>query len=373
MTVNVNKNINKRYGFTSVLISLLCLSVSGVSIAKKNDIFDLSGYVMFDYDRFDASLLEDGTESSSLVEIRRARLSLKSDINDLWEGKFQVDVADGDIDIKDAYLEYKGWSFADLTVGQQKENFGLEKLTSSRNLLMIERSMVTEAFAPGRSLGVSLSGELPSVYWQLGYYAPDYATDSEEASSAVTGRIAWVPWQENDNLLHLGFAFSEREYDGEQFRINERLEVNQADSLLEGKKIDADNVSLQGLEILWVQDRFTLMSEWQQASVSSIEQEDYDYEGGYVQFGYQLSGGFRKYKNGKLSKVSDQGWELTGRYSEFSLIEENEDAETYTIGLNYTLNKNVKFMGDYIKAEHFEAGTSVSSGNAISFRVQYSF
>ncbi|XQF91848.1 porin (plasmid) [Pseudoalteromonas espejiana] len=85
-------------------------------------------------------------------------------------------------------------------MGQQKEGFGLEKLTSSRNLLMLERSMISEAFSPGGVvLGISLSGDIASVNWQLGYYEPD----EDEATSAITGRVAWVPWQQDTNLLHL--------------------------------------------------------------------------------------------------------------------------------------------------------------------------
>jgi phosphate-selective porin OprO/OprP len=362
--------VNKKITVASIFVSLLFTVFSAASNAKKDDLFNLSGYLMLDYDFFDESLLEDvtGQGSQSEVDIRRARLSLTSDFNKDWEGKFQLGFEDG-VEIKDAYLEYKGWSFADVIVGQQKENFGLEKLIGSRKLLMIERSMSTEAFAPGRSLGVSLEGELSSLLWQLGYYQPS----GDEAQSAVTGRMVWLPWQEQQNLLHLGVAFSERDYGGNEFRINETLEVNFADSLLEGKKIDTDTVSLQGLEALWLQDRFTLMAEWQQAGVTSIEQKTYDYEGGYVQFGYQLSGGSREYKNGKLGNSSKNGWELIGRYSELTLKEEGESAETYAIGFNYTLSKNFKFMGDYIKTEYFEDGASIGDGDAVSVRIQYSF
>ena len=362
--------MSKKIATALIFFPLLLMGFSGESNAKKSDPFELSGYLMLDYDFFDESLLEGVTEESTSNElgIRRARLSLKSDFNNDWKGKFQLGFADG-VEVKDAYLKYKGWSFADVIVGQQKENFGLEKLIGSRKLLMIERSMSTEAFAPGRSLGVSAEGELSSLLWQLGYYQPS----GNEAQSAVTGRVVWLPWQEDTSLLHLGAAFSERDYSGNEFRLNETLEVNFSDSLLEGKRIDADTVSLQGLEALWLQDRFIIMAEWQQTGVTSIEQKTYDYEGGYVQFGYQLSGGSREYKNGKLGNSSKSGWELTGRYSELTLKEEGESAETYAIGFNYTLSKNFKFMGDYIKTEYFEDGANIGDGDAVSVRIQYSF
>ncbi|MEI8666525.1 porin [Pseudoalteromonas sp. B28] len=114
-----------------------------------------------------------------------------------------------------------------------------------------------------------------------------------------------MPWQQDTNLLHLGVAFSERQYDGNEFRVNEPLEVYTADSLIEGDKINADNLSQQGIELLWIKDRLTMMAEWQQAQVTSIEESTNDYEGGYLQFGYQLSGGYRKYKNAKLGASSE--------------------------------------------------------------------
>ena len=178
---------------TYAALSALCL-VSNATFAKINDDIDLSGYIMLDYNKFDTSLLEgqyDSNSSESTSEIRPARLSFKSDISKDWKSKFQLGFADGETEIKDAYLEYSGWKYADVTIGQQKEGFGLEKLTSSRKLLMLERSMISEAFSPGRSLGISLSGDIASVNWQLGYYEPD----EDEATSAITGRVAWVPWQ----------------------------------------------------------------------------------------------------------------------------------------------------------------------------------
>ncbi len=363
--------MSSKLTITYAALSALCF-VSNASFAKINDDIDLSGYIMLDYNKFDTSLLEDqydSNSSESTSEIRRARLSFKSDISKDWKSKFQLGFADGETEIKDAYLEYSGWKYADLTIGQQKEGFGLEKLTSSRNLLMLERSMISEAFSPGRSLGISLSGDIASVNWQLGYYKPD----EDEATSALTGRVAWVPWQQDTNLLHLGVAFSERQYDGNEFRVNEPLEIYTADSLIEGDKINADSLSQQGVELLWLKDRFTMMAEWQQAQVTSIEESTNDYEGGYLQFGYQLSGGYRKYKNAKLGASSEPGWELTGRYSLLKLKQENQDAKTYALGVNYTVNKNIKFMADYIKADYFEAGGTITSGNAISLRLQYSF
>lgn len=356
-----------------------CGLFSPTLLAKGNDV-DISGYVMIDHNSFDESFLEDDDDATSKTAIRRARLSFKTKIDDNWKTKLQLGFADDTAEIKDAYLQYNGWQWADLTLGQQKEAFGLEKLTSSSDTMMIERSLVTEALAPGRSIGVSLSGNLlnnqagdfSSIYWQLGYFQPD----ETENSSAITGRLAWVPWQQNNNLIHFGFAFSERDLNGSEYRINEPLEVNYSDSLVEGTKLYAEDVSLQGVEFLWQQNGFTTTAEWQQATVTDVNSQEYQYQGGYVQLSYQFSGDNRLYKNGEIDDVITPGWELTSRYSQFDLIEEDKEVQTYAVGLNYTVNKNLKFMADYVKSKQEDNSTSSSfseNGDAVLLRAQYTF
>lgn len=380
--------LSRKTASPMILMSLIsCIScVSGASYAgavekavdEKNPInVTLGGYLMVDHDSFDSAFLENGgnspTDSQYGTDIRRARLSIKTTFKDACKAKFQVDVSSGDIKIKDAYLQYKGWPWAKITVGKQKEPFGLEKLTSSRNLLMIERSLVTEALTPGRSVGISAVGNIDSIQWQVGYFKPD----ESETSSAFTGRVVWLPWQQKQNVLHLGLAFSERDYSStdsnSEFRINEVMEVYASDSLVEGKKLTAHDVSLRGVEFLWMKNRYTMMGEWQQATVVDTNKGSFDYQGGYVQMSYQLFGGHRKYHDGELGSTSKKGWELTSRYSQFSLNEEDKEVESAAIGVNYTLNKNTKMMANYIHSRYLKNSAKIAAGNAISLRLQYAF
>ena len=351
-----------------ITFTLSCCMLSPILQAKSNDI-DISGYVMIDHNDFDDSFLENEGEPTSETAIRRARLSFKNKIDDNWKTKLQLGFSDDTAEIKDAYLKYSGWQWADLTLGQQKEGFGLEKLTSSRNTMMMERSLVTEALSPGRSIGANLSGDFSSFTWQLGYFRPD----ESQSSSAVTGRLTWLPWQQDNNLIHLGVAFSERDLDGSEYRINEPLEVNFSDSLFEGTDLLAEDVSLQGIEFLWQHHGFTTTAEWQKARVTDVNSQEYDYEGGYLQVSYQLSGDNREYKKGELGSVVTPGWELTSRYSELELVNEAEKAQIYSVGVNYTMDKNLKFMADYIKTKQLKNSTEFDAGNAITLRAQYTF
>lgn len=324
---------------------------------------------MIDHDSFESGYLEDGDESQQISEIRRARLSFKTKFSDDWKAKLKVNFSSDSAEIKDAYIKYQGWDWANLTIGQQKEGFGLEKQAHSRDALLIERSLVTSALAPGRSIGANLSGGEHSFNWQLGYFQ----LDEDESSSAITGRFAWLPWRQENELVHIGFGFSERDLNGSEFRINEKMEVHTADSLIEGEKLQAESESLQGIELLWQQSGFTAMAEWQQSKITDTANLDYDYHGGYLQMSYQLSGDVRKYKQGELGKVMTPGWELTSRYSQFSLVTENTDVKIYSLGANYTVNKHVKFMANIINAQQFENSINISTDNAVSLRAQYTF
>lgn len=351
--------------------SLIMMAVSGAVLSthawSKN--IKISGDLMLDHDNFESGFLEDGDSSEQFSEIRRARLSFKTNLMDDWKAKLKIAFADDNAEIKDAYIKYKGWDWADITLGQQKEGFGLEKLSHSRDALMIERSLVTAALAPGRSLGINLSGGETSYNWQLGYFQPE----EDNSATAITGRFAWLPWRQKNELVHIGLAFSERDLNGSEFRINETMEVHTADSLIEGEKILANKESLQGIEFLWQQAGFTALAEWQQATVTDTSNVEYDYHGGYLQVSYQLSGENRQYKKGELGKVTTSGWELTSRYSQFKLIEEASEAKIYSVGVNYTVNKHLKFMVDYINAKQFIDNYELDTSNAMSLRAQYTF
>lgn len=340
--------------------------------ATANEYPELSfgGYIMVDHDQFSDLFLEDEQNSNNGTDIRRARLSAKAKFNDDWRSKFQIDIADGDIDIKDAYIQYQGISWATITVGQQKEPFGLEKLTSSSDTFMIERSMVTEALAPGRSMGVKLGGTPGNFTWNLGYFQDDNSQNSQ----GITGRLTWALVDGDDNFIHLGSALSERQLKGDEFRINETLEVYSSDSLLEGTRLDAEAMSLASIELMWQYLGVVSMAEWIETDIDDPTRGTYHYQGGYYQMSYPLSGKNRRYKDGKLGTIrAKHDWELTWRVSQFELEQEDRKAQTFAVGVNYLVDKDLMFKANLIRAKYQDDGETFGYDNAFSFRAQYSF
>ncbi|MCC5451055.1 OprO/OprP family phosphate-selective porin [Rheinheimera sp. UJ51] len=352
-----------------LLSSLLLLSQTSYAATPSWPEVAFSGDIMLDYDNYAANFLEKATTGDADAELRRFRLKAESDLNRHWQAKLSIELSDG-LSIKDAWLNYSGWQFADMTFGLQKEPFGLAQLTSSSNLLLIERSVVSEALSPSRAHGVKLSNTFGNLNWQLGYFIHD----QDEQERAITGRISWAAYATDDSLLHVGSSFSQRDYQGSLFRINETLQVHSADSLIEGTAFNANNAWLTALDMLWQHKGFMLLAEWQQTDINSTFAQQYQYSGGYFEMSYLLSGQNRKYKNGSLGGISrKKDWELTAGISRFNLTQEQSRATVYSVGLNYYPSKNIKLMANILNAEYIEQAKALGSGNAVSLRTQLNF
>ena len=81
------------------------------------------------------------------LEFRRARIYIQGDIYEDYFFKVQYDFAGGDADFEDVYMGMRNLPYVgNIMVGQFKEPFGLEELTSSNCITFMERSTGSEAF-----------------------------------------------------------------------------------------------------------------------------------------------------------------------------------------------------------------------------------
>jgi phosphate-selective porin OprO/OprP len=96
--------------------------------------FQFGGRVMVDAAYYN----EDETPLGNGAELRRARLFAKGTVYDDWFYKAQVDFAGNEVSLKDFYLGYQGFDKLKITLGNQKEPFSLEELTSSKYITFKE-------------------------------------------------------------------------------------------------------------------------------------------------------------------------------------------------------------------------------------------
>ena len=114
-------------------------------------------------------------------EARRARLGFKSKWFQNWklEGQIDADTTDGFgdfyLDIYDLYLTYTQSDALNVTVGKTKVKLGREQEISSKEILTIERSVVSNLLFPGELTGAMVNGKGIQDYWQyeLGIYGSD--------------------------------------------------------------------------------------------------------------------------------------------------------------------------------------------------------
>ncbi len=313
-----------------------------VKTADGNAEFAAGGRIQWDYDK-----TEQGTTEEETFEVRRARLFFKGKVGD-WGYKTQFNVGEDDGgSVEDLYIQYKGWGKkAVLTIGKHKEQFGLEEVTSSKDISLLERSAITEAFVPGRNAGVQISGKSDNrIFYAIGVYRDDATDDESIAETAVTGRIVFAPINEEGRVIHIGAAMR-----------------------------SGDLVDLTGLELAAVFGQFHAQFETIEADASGA-----DVDGSYVQVGYIFNGNPRPYKGGKFKRVkSSNGTAIEvvarledgfGRYSDIGLT--SAEGEQTALGINFYPNSNLRFGISFMDGE-LDGVTGVD-GEEVRFRTQFTF
>jgi len=155
--------------------------------------------------------VEEGTQ------FRMARLGLKATLYDRIAFKTQFEFTGGNPVFKDVYVGLNKLPVVgNLRIGQFKEPFSLEKLTSAKYITFMERGL-PETFAPSRNTGLMFFSPIldDRMTWAAGVFrATDKFGGPGTSSSSewnFTGRLTGLPWHQDEaHLLHVGGAYSRR-------------------------------------------------------------------------------------------------------------------------------------------------------------------
>jgi len=317
------------------------------------------------------------------TQIRRARFAVKGQINKDWYGEFDMDLANGLAELKDAIVRYTGVPNLDLQVGNFKENFSIQRNTTSRYLQFIERPMVCSALTPSRHLGFNAKYAKDWLWVSAGAFSQVIAGQEEWTNVAdnnkdfgrnsgysLTTKVVFRPLYKMDNAsLHIGAAYSYRTTTtdlatGEWGTY--RASCRNSTSINRKKYVDTNNLPGFDHNNLWTVE---LAGHWNGLRYEAAYVGDNvhfksdaadpatkNFGGWYVQAGYLLFGGKQQYdsRGGKYTKVErGRKWgdlELCARYENVDLNDGNVyggAAEAYTLGLNWHVNDNVKFVVNY--------------------------
>jgi len=330
-----------------------------------------------------------GSQDRSASEFRTARLGIEGDAWKDVKYKFEVDFADNEVDIKDAYVQYKGFKPLKITVGQFKETASLEEQTSSRHISLMERASVTDAFSISRRLGVKLSAS--GDIWTFDAAAlggSDLSSNKDDEGYALTARAAVFPKIGNGGRVHLGASIRHRGFsndiDGMSVRYRQRphSHVSGVRYVNTGHLDGASSDTLFGIEAAGICGPFWVEGEWMwiNTDIDSGYTSFYNgesslkFSGGYIGAGWFLTGESRGYKGGKFyrPKVNNPvfeggagAWALTARYDYLDLVDASAgiwggEQKSFIVGVNWYLSRHTMVKLNYAHAKIEDAFDNAS-------------
>lgn len=302
--------------------------------------------------------LDDGTE------FRRTRLYISGSIHDEVEFKAQYDFAGGAAAFKDVYIAFPAFPAGKLTVGQFKEPFSLEELTSSNSITFMERGL-PNAFSPSRSTGVMLADDLDGRFtWAAGVFrdSNDQGMQVSDSELSATARVTGLVYSENDgqDLLHLGAAVSRRSPNGDAAQWRERPENHLSPRFVDTGVFASDESTLVGLEAAWVAGPVSVQGEYIQAQNQLVAGGDATFSGFYVEGSLFLSDGDSRRYDAEAGAfkgpepAGDDAWEAKLRYSSLDLTDgaiAGGELTDVTVGLNWYMNPNTRLMFEVVNAD----------------------
>ena len=368
---------------------------------------------------------------SSEQQFRRARVYLSGTSWEHWDWKLQFDLEDADdsgTSIEDAYLRYRGWEPAAITIGQRKMPFSLNELTSSKYITFIERALPSALFSSesigigGRAPGITLASTQNNYTLTGGVYLvrqrgdasadgtfTDSAGDTVEVALGtdsvsarnlddgwgVGGRATWLPVNFAENrLLHLGAAWGYKHYANRTVkRFRARPGVSAGARIVDSDgAVAANSFWAAGLEAAGIWGPFAASAEYYHGEFDAIGiAGNTGADGYYVQGSYFLTGESRRYRQGvftgikvknPLSRDGWGAWEVGLRYSSTELGAGigGDTGEVFSAALNWYVNNNMMFKLNYVKtlcdnsgAETCDWGPDAGDPDYISFRTQVFF
>ena len=392
---------------------------SGFSISSgdTNFVLKLRGYVQADA-RF---YVDDHIPANDTFLMRRVRPIFEGTVFKNYDYRIMLDFSSGVNNsgqnngfLQDAYLNVHYWPEFQVQVGKFKEPVGLERLQSAANMLFVERGYPTQ-LVPNRDVGLQLHGELfdSRLYYQAGVFNgvqdaasgdSDVATDDHKDLAA---RLFAEPFKHTEIAPLKGLGLGVAGTYGNQQGTLPSFKTPGQQTFAQYLTGIGTNVNVVADGTHWrlvpqgyyywgpfgVFGEYAISSQKVRrdpvASFATIHNTAWQVAGSWYLTGEQNS--FKPVTPEHPLSFSDKGWgawELAARYGQLTLDDEifpllatassAHEARSWAVGINWYLNKNVKWNLDYEQTD-FSDGSQKSGDvtaqkeKAILTRVQLAF
>jgi phosphate-selective porin OprO and OprP len=350
------------------------------------------------FNQTDASRLAYGSIQTG-SDFRRARLSAKGAVTPDMDYFMQMDFGFfGRPTFTDLWVDFKNiGSLGNVRVGQWKQPFSLEVVSSFRYTTFMERAGAFQAFTPFRHMGLGFYDHADDLFstWALSYIRTGQdqfgGSLSSNGGNGMVGRITRLLWYDeqcNDHYLHTGFSYYLNSPPNDRVRYRSIPEIFVGEfvvptgvpngtsgqpipSVANGTPFFVDTGVLPGtrltntlgVEKLWVDGPWSWQSEYMGSFIDSTIVGNRLLHGGYSQVSFFLTGENRPYdrKLGQIDRVIPHdnfqwcggpgAWEIAARWSYLDLTDGpvlGGEMQNMTLGLNWYVNPNCKCVFNYI-------------------------
>jgi len=339
---------------------------------------------------------------------RRARLGATGKVADNVSYLLEMDFAlAGRPSFRDARMDISDIPVAgNVRVGAFKQPFGMDELTSVKEITFIERSSL-QGMAPFRQFGISMydKSEDENVTWAasaFGTGTDQFGGSFGDSGYGMASRITAVAMEDKqaDFLIHTGLGYSfinsptnqfqyrgNPEYLGPQSAPGVPAAVSGIPFFTDTGLIAAKDANLFNGELASTWGPWHAQSEMRYNLLNQTAGGSVGFPSFYAQTGYILTGEHRPYNKpqavlGRVKPTNAVGkggagaWELAARYSWVDLNQgavQGGELHNMTYGLNWYLNDFTKFQFNYINSDLNRGGISDGLASIYCVRCQVDF
>ncbi|MBI5505088.1 MAG: porin [Deltaproteobacteria bacterium] len=340
----------------------------------------LRGYLQAD-GRFVAD--DDNKTFNNTFLLRRVRPLFEGTLYSIYGFRVMPDFGGGSTVLQDAYIEANFLPELKFRAGKFKGPVGLERLQSGTDIRFVERGLPTN-LVPNRDVGVQVSGDLfdNTLSYAIGGFngAPDGGNSDVDVSDdkEFEGRVFATPLRNHFGpFQNLGFGFGATYGDTKTSSDLGKFKTQAQQTFFSYRSSSTptpvNTAVAHGLryrlapQANWYYKQFGLLGEYVRSSQEvriDTTQRTLDHDAWQILGSWIVTGEENSYKGVTPSAPFDisQGtwgaWELVGRYGEldvddsaFPVFADPEKsataAQSWGVGVNWYLNKNVRLEADY--------------------------